>query len=386
MYQRLLQLPKPPKTSFFLWGPRQVGKSLLLKTIYPDALRIDLLLSREHRAFAEDPGLLRERALEHQAKSGQKFMIIDEVQKVPELLDEVHALIEDHRFVFALCGSSARKLKRGHANLLGGRALRYFLYGITARELGADFQLTRLLNRGYLPALYRHEAYQDALDSYCSDYLKEEIMAEGLIRKLPPFSRFLELAALSDTHIVSYERFASDCGVSAPTISSYFEILCDTLMGSYLPSYTKRPKRRTIQAPKFYFSDLGVVNHLAKRGAIALGGELFGKAFENWVHHELRCYLSYRRSPSELSYWALTTGVEVDFIIGKMECAIEVKSSNKIRDSHLKGLRELKIEYPAIQSRLLVSTEPHSRKTDDGIRILSVPDFIKELWDNKLIK
>lgn len=381
MYQRLLSLPPKPQRSFFLWGPRQAGKSSLLKKIYPNAPVINLLKNSEFARYSSRPELLHEEA----KKLDSKFIIIDEIQKVPQLLDEVHYLIEEKKMVFGLCGSSARKLKKQHANLLGGRAQRFELSGLVSKEIGKDFDLNRMLNSGYLPVFYDAEIPHEYTSTYCVDYLKEEIMSEGLIRRLPPFSRFLELAALSDTELLSFETFARDVGVKAPTIRSYFEILSDTLIGHFLPAYIHRPKRRIHSGPKFYFSDVGVVNHLAQRENIKPGSELYGKAFENWVHHELRCYLLYKRRSESLSFWRLSTQVEVDFIIGQMKIAIEAKATKKVHSDHLKGLRELIKDHPEVKKRVVISLEDKSRVTDDGVEVLSAKDFVNELWSDNLL-
>lgn len=380
MYSRKIDLPRIPKESFFLWGPRQVGKSSLLRALYPNAFWIDLLKNTEFMAYSSRPDYLRSVVLEQKPK----LVIIDEVQKIPSLLDDVHSIIEDTKTVFGLCGSSARKLKRGQANLLGGRALRNELFGLVSVELGKDFNLLTALNSGYLPAIYSSQESHRKLEAYCTDYLKEEILNEGLVRRLPPFSRFLELAALSDTEVVSFKSFSRDVGVSEPTISSYFDILNDTLIGSYLPAYTLRPKRRIKKTPKFFFFDVGIVNFLAQRGKIQSGSELFGKAFENWVHHELRAYLSYTHRPEKLSYWALSTNAEVDFIVGNMLAAIEVKPSSRINADHLKGLRELQLDHPSLKKRFIVCTERVARQTEDGIRILPYNDFCQKLWAGDL--
>jgi predicted AAA+ superfamily ATPase len=380
LYKRLLNLPKSLDNSFFLWGPRQVGKTSLLKETYPDAPFIQLLRSDEFALFQSYPERLRERI----RKNGWNFVIIDEIQKVPQLLDEVHLLIEEDGVVFGLCGSSARKVRKGHANLLGGRALRYEMSGLVAAELGSNFSLERILNHGYMPLIYDSDESSLRLKSYCSDYLKEEIFAEGLVRKLQPFSRFLEISALGDTEVLNYETVARDCGVSAPTVRSYYEILVDTLLARYLPAYTFRPKRRVSSSPKFYFSDVGVVNHLAQRGQVLPKSISWGKAFENWVFHELVTYIEYRGRSESLSYWRLTTGVEVDFIVGSMKVGIEAKASSNIHSDHLKGLRELAIDYPELQKKIVVSMENESRVTDDGIEILSYQDFVQSLWAGRL--
>ena len=364
MFPRSLKLPEKPQNSFFLWGPRQTGKSTLLKQTYPRAKIIDLLRPELFRALAHKPETLRELVRD------DCFVLIDEIQKIPALLDEVHHLIEAHGKVFGLCGSSARKVRRGHANLLGGRARRHLLFGLTMAELGNSFDLPTALNRGYIPNHYLAQDSPQAIQAYVVDYLKEEVAAEGLVQNLHRFSEFLDIAALSDTNKINFHSIARDCGVSAYTAKSYFNILEDTLIGSWLKAYRRKPKRRITAAPKFYFFDVGVVNFLANRGRLKQGSELFGKAFENWVYHELRSSLSYHFPFKSLSYWGLSTGVEVDFIIGDMEVAIEAKAVSKVGSHHLKNLRELKKEHPHLKKSLLLCLEAEARTTDDGIGIL----------------
>ena len=293
MIKRVLELPHRPEESFFLWGPRQSGKSMLLKTIYPNALWYDLLKTDLYIRLLNKPSLLREDLLYAQAETKPNFIVIDEIQKIPALLDEVHWLIENTKSVFGLCGSSARKVRRGHANLLGGRAVRYELFGFVSAELGPKFDLVRAVNQGCLPRHYLSPSYEKLVRSYVNDYLKEEIAAEALVRNLPAFSNFLAAAALSDTELVNYATIARECGVSGPAVKEYFQILIDTMLARFLESYQKRPKRRVIGAPKLYFSDVGVVNCLAKRGKLEPGSELFGKAFENWLFHELCAHRAY---------------------------------------------------------------------------------------------
>jgi predicted AAA+ superfamily ATPase len=375
MFTRGLTLPPAGRETFFLWGPRQTGKTTLLKQSYPDATWVDLLKADEYRRYLERPELLREE-LVARARPGQ--VVIDGVQRVPAILDEVHWLHENRRIRFALCGSSARKVRRGTANLLGGRAVRYELYGLTAAEIGKDFDLVRLLNHGYLPSLYESDRPDRLLASYAGDYLKEEVAAEGLVRNLPVFSAFLGAAALSDGGLVNFANIARDCGVSGHTVKGYFSILEDTLLGRWLPAYTKRPKRRVVAAPKFYFSDVGIVNHLARRGRTQPGGELFGKAFENWVLHELRAHNAYHERGADLSHWRLASGIEVDFIIGNMAVAIEAKATAKVTSDHLKGLRHLRADHPRVR-QAIVCLEPKRRVTEDGIEILPVSAFIEDL-------
>ncbi len=376
MFRRSLQLPAPGEDTFFLWGPRQTGKTTLLRAAYPNAFWVDLLKADEYRRYLQNPERLREEL----AHASPAQVVVDEVQKVPALLDEIHWLHERRNLRFALCGSSARKVRRGGANLLGGRALRFELHGLTASELGRDFDLDRLLDRGYLPRVFGSARPRQLLESYVADYLKEEIAAEGLVRKLPTFSTFLESAALSDTERVNCATIARDCGgVSPQTVKSYFDVLNDTLLGRWLPAYVKRPKRRVIGAPKFYFADVGVVNHLARRGTIQRRSELYGKAFENWVFHELSAHNAYSGALATLSYWRLASGAEVDFIVNDLDVAIEAKGTANVTADHLRALREIVRDHPRVRRRIVVCLEARRRHTDDGIEIVPAPEFGRRL-------
>ena len=382
MFQRSLILPRPGTETFFLWGPRQTGKTTLLRRHYAGGRWIDLLKSDEFRRYATRPELLR---LELEADPDPaRQIVIDEVQKVPALLNEVHWLMENRGLHFALCGSSARRVRRGGANLLGGRALRYELRGLTAGELGDDFDLDRMLNHGYLPRIHGAARPRRLLDAYVADYLREEVAAEGLVRSLPAFSIFLDAAALSDTEPVNFSNIARECGVSGHTVRGYFGILEDTLLGRWLPAWRKRRKRRLIRAAKFYFSDVGVVNRLARRGRVARGSELYGKAFENWVHHELAAFVAYTHYDGALTHWRLPSGVEVDFILGDMALAVEAKASPVIGQHHLRGLRSLAKEHDP-RRRVVVCLEPRPRRTDDGISVLPAEAFARRLWNGDLV-
>ena len=378
MFDRSLVLPQPGSETFFLWGPRQAGKSTLLRGCYPDAYWVDLLNSEVFRRYLDHPEYLRQELAAAAPLAGRQI-VIDEVQKVPALLDEVHWLIENRGLHFALCGSSARKVRRGAANLLGGRAVRYELRGLTAGELGAAFDLSRMLNHGYLPRIYQVARPRRLLDAYIADYLREEVAAEGLVRNLPAFSGFLDAAALSDGEMVNFSNIARECGVSSPTAKAYFEILNDTLLGRWLTAYRRRRKRRVIGAPKFYFADVGVVNRLIRRGELTPGSPLYGKAFENWVFHELSAGIEYQEWDIELTYWRLPSGIEVDFVLGDMEIAVEAKASARITRDHLRGLRTLMEEHPGVRRRIVVCLEPRARRTGDGIDILPAADFIRRL-------
>lgn len=407
-FTRALALPPAGTETFFLWGPRQTGKSTLLREHYPDARWVDLLKADDFRRYASRPELLRQELEAEAVRDGtatadaaradavptdaaddvavprtSRQIVVDEVQKVPALLDEAQWLMERYGYCFALCGSSARRVRRGGANLLGGRALRYELRGVTARELDQDFELDRILNHGYLPRIYRASRPGRLLDAYVGDYLKEEVAAEGLVRNIPRFSHFLEAAALCDGQVVNFANIARECGVSGHTARSHFEVLEDTLLGAWLPAYRKRAKRRVVHAPKFYFSDVGVVNRLARRGEVLSGSAEYGKAFENWVHHELAAYLGYRKADVGLSYWRLAGGTEVDFVLGDIEVALEAKSSRNVVSDHLKGLRSLVRDHPAVRRRVVVCREPRRRRTRDGIEIVPARQFAVGLWEGE---
>lgn len=382
MIERELNLPKKPIKSYFLWGPRQVGKTSLLKSLYPKAIYINLLDTDEYIKYNDKPYLLRQELLAQ--NNNGTFVIIDEIQKVPLLLDEVHNLIENHNYKFALCGSSARKVRKSGVNLLGGRAISYELFGFSAQELKDKFNLLKIINHGYIPNHYLSKEPKNLVNSYINNYLKEEIKEEGLVRKIQSFSEFLFNAALSDTELINYANISRECSVSLPAVKEYFQILVDTLLGRFLPAFRKRPKRRVIQSPKFYFFDVGLVNFLTKRNDLEPGSELFGKAFENWIFHELNSYNSYKEKYLDFSYWRLASGTEVDFIINNMEYAIEAKSKRKITDNDLKGLREIIKDHNNIKHRYLVSLEEKDRLLDDGILILSYQSFIKKLWGGEL--
>jgi uncharacterized protein len=380
MYDRSISLSLVDDESCFLWGARQTGKSTLLKSRFDTPYYYDLLRADRYRPLLVNPSLLREE-LDAEGITGanQKVpIIIDEVQKIPDLLDEVHWLIENRDLRFILCGSSARKLKRGHANLLGGRAVRYELLPLTCREI-PEFDLERALSHGLLPRMYDSKHPDRLLQAYVSDYLREEITAEAVTRNIPAFSRFLDVAAMSNGEIVNYQNIASECGVSAPTAKEYFQIVADTLIGSLLPAYRKRGKRRVILAPRFYYFDIGVTGYLSKRGTVAPGSSEFGKAFEHLIYMELRAHAAYSEEFYPIAYWRTASGFEVDFIIGDGEIAVEVKSSEEVKRHHLKGLRAFKEEHSPRRA-IVVSRDRTPRKTEDGIEILPWREFLRQVY------
>lgn len=353
--------------------------------MFPTALYYDLLLSSEYRRLLQDPGLLRQEceAAGLSRATQKEPIIIDEVQKIPELLDEVHWLIVNRGLRFILSGSGARKLKRGGGNLLGGRAIRLELMPLTSAEL-TGLSLERALNHGLLPGHYLAEDPRALLQAYVGDYLREEVYAESLVRNLPSFQRFLDAAGLCNGQTVNYAAIAREVGVSAPGVRGYFEILADTLLGTWVPAFRKRPKRRVIESPRFYFFDVGVANELARRGELWPGSFEFGAAFEHFIFMELRSHASYTRTHYPISYWRTVSGFEVNFVLADGAAAIEVKSTDRPTSDHLKGLRALREEVRLKQS-ILVSRIPRARKTEDGIEILPWSEFLSRLWKGEIV-
>ena len=379
MYNRKQVFIGSEQESIFFWGARQTGKSTLLKTLFPNALWFDLLLSDEYERLSKKPELLREIIL---ANRNVSLVIIDEIQRLPDLLNEVHWLISNHKVRFILSGSSPRKILRGGFNLLGGRALRYELYPLISVEI-PDFDLIRALNHGLLPRHYDSANPRKLLSSYIGSYLQDEIVAEARIRNVHTFSRFLEVAALTNGEMINYTNIASDCGISAKTIKEYFQILEDTMIGRYLPSFQKRPKRRVITAPKFYMFDIGITNYLLNRTKIEKGTELFGKAFEHFIYQEIYAHSRYSDVNYPMYYWRTASQIEIDFVLGDHEVAIEVKATDQATVRHLKGLKAFAEEYD-VKKLILVSNDPLPRLVDD-IEILPWKVFLERLWKDEII-
>ena len=374
--QRALELKLPPRTSAFLWGPRRVGKSFWIRQTFPDATLIDLLKSDVFHEYASRPALLRERLA---GKRG--VVVIDEVQKVPALLDEVHWLIENTRLSFLLSGSSARKLRRGHANLLAGRARRRQLVPFLRREVG-EFDLERALTSGFLPPHFLSREPAEDLRAYVGDYLREEIAAEALVQNLPAFSEFLRVAALTSSELINYTNVARETGVSAKVVRTYFDILEDTYLGFRIPPWRRAKRRRLIETEKFYLFDVGVANHLARRTP-KRGSPDFGRSFEHYLLMELRGYQVYRQPDLEIAFWRTAAGQEVDFVLGDMRVAIEVKAGSRVHDGDLRGLRTL-AEESRVRHRLVVCLEDEPRRLADGIEVVPWRQFLERLWDGDL--
>lgn len=365
--------------SLFLWGPRQTGKSTMLKFRYPDAIYFDLLLSEVYERFRRDPSNMRETIL---ASPGNKLVIIDEIQRIPELLNEVHWLMVNHSFRFILSGSSPRKIVRGGANLLGGRALRQELFPLIFQEI-PGFDLARALNRGLLPRHYLSDKPELLIAAYIGSYLHDEIASEARLRRLSSFTRFLEVAAFSNGEILNFTNIASDCGVSGPTVREYFQILEETMIGRLLPSFQKRSQRRLVQAPKFYYFDPGIANYLLKRRLIEPGSEAFGRTFEHYIYHELYAHSHYSGLNYPLSYWRTSSGTEVDFILGDHQAAVEVKGTDQVQPRHLKGLIRFAEDYPT-GKKIVVSNDPMPRRIND-VHVLPWKIFLEQLWAGNII-
>ena len=365
--------------SFFLWGARQTGKSTLLKKLFPRSLWFDLLQTDVFERFQRNPSQLREVIM---ATQPSEPVVIDEIQKIPTLLDEIHWLIENTHTRFVLSGSSPRKIIRSQANLLGGRALRYELFPLVSSEI-PDFDLLRALNHGLLPRHYLSDNPKKLISSYIGNYLRDEIIAEARIRNVSSFSRFLEVAAFSNGEMVNYTNIASECGVSAPTVKEYFQILEDTLTGRFLPSFQKRPKRRVILAPKFYYFDVGLVNYLLKRGRIELGSEIFGNAFEHFIYQEIVAHSHYSGIQYPLYYWRTASQIEIDFVLGDHEVAIEVKSTANANPRHAKGLKSFAEDYP-IKKQILITNDLYPRQMG-SVLVLPWKVFLEKLWGGDVI-
>ena len=315
-------------------------------------------------------------------------IIIDEIQKVPLLLNEIHWLIENKKMGFILCGSSARKLIRGAANLLGGRAWKFTFYPLIYREI-PQFDLLCALNNGLLPEHYLSKYPQRSLRAYVSDYLKEEIQAEGLVRNLPHFARFLDVIGFSHGELLNYANIARDCGIDAKTVKSYYQILVDTLIGYFVEPFHKKSKRQLITStPKFYLFDVGVANYLAKKTIIALKGYEADKAFEHFILMELIAYLGLNEFDEPIQFWRSKSGLEVDFVFNNGQVAIEVKLSEKPVLSDLRGLRAYCEDYQP-KHALVVCRAPRKRQLTlakgQTINILPWEIFLKNLWGNKYI-
>jgi len=380
---RMLKIELPKGQSAFLWGPRKTGKTTYLRAAYPNSLIFDMLRTDLFLEFTKRPFLLREQLLAADPKQLKEPIIIDEVQKVPQLLDEIHWLTENQGLQFILCGSSARKLKRGKANLLGGRAWRYEMHPLVSAEVD-DLNLLRVLNRGMIPVHYLQEEYRKSLQAYVQDYLKEEVFDEGLTRNIPAFSRFFDAMGYTHGELTNYANIARDCGVDAKTVKEYYQILVDTLLGTRIEPYKRRQERQVItKASKFYLFDVGVAGAITRRHIAEERGEQFGKAFEHFVLMEVLAHRAYQELDYDVNFWRTKSGMEVDFVLGKGEVVIEVKGASRVDNADLRALKAFTQEHHP-RKALVVCNERYPRVHED-MHILPWRDFLTRLWNGTII-
>jgi predicted AAA+ superfamily ATPase len=368
---------KAPKASFFLFGPRGTGKSTWVKGRFPKAVRLDLLDPPTHTLYAAHPERLRALVEGH---SGQTTFIIDEVQKVPALLDVVHLLLEENKGGrFVLTGSSARKLKRAGTNLLAGRALRCTMHPFMAAEIGSSFTLAGALKEGLLPVVWRSQDPRQTLSAYIALYIREEVQMEGLVRQIGPFIRFLEAASFSHASLLNVSHVARECLVERKTVQGYLQVLEDLHLSFSLPVFTKRAKRDLISHSKFYYFDAGVFRALRPAGPLDRESEIDGQALEGLVAQHLRAWNAYDGDAHTLHYWHTRWGLEVDFVVyGPREfTAIEVKNSSAVRSEDLRALREFQVDYP--EAKLILLYRGKDRLKFGPILCLPCEDFLKTL-------
>ena len=378
---------RPAKSkSYFLFGPRQTGKSTFVKSLLTDRdLYIDLLPQRDFLNYAKNPGSVREEILAHLKRCDNPLCVIDEIQKIPTLLDEVHELIESKGVRFILTGSSARKLRRGGANLLAGRAYTYRLFPLTFTELGSFFDLERALRTGTLPVLWGldEEDPLEFLKSYTETYLKEEVAAEGLVRNIGPFAQFLDIAAANDGETVNFNNVARECSVSVKTAQQYFQILEDTFLAFKIPAWSRSERRRMVSHPRYYFFDTGVTNALAHTLTNQLNPNVFGRRFEQFVICQLMSSIDYRRLDLELFYWRTSHGAEVDVLLcqgNRIVCALEIKSSQNIGVQRLGGLKSFMEDNRDVPAYVLGRGQKR-RLLKYDILLMNWDDFILEELD-----
>ena len=371
---RVLDLPGlVSKKSHFLLGPRQTGKTFLVRHRLKEVKVYDLLDTATYLKISQNPGRIGQ-----ELSPEDQVVVIDEIQRLPDLLNEVHRLIETTGVRFLLTGSSARKLRRGGVNLLGGRARTKYLHPLVRKELKDRFDLARAMERGLLPAVYFSDDPRADLQAYAGSYLQQEIVAEGATRNLPAFSRFLKVAALCNSRIVNFTNVSSDAQVARTTVYEYFDILKDTLILHELPAWRMSKKRKPLASSKYFFFDVGVVASLQVREFRA-GTPEFGEAFETYLFHELLSHADYF-SGDPLTFWRSTSGFEVDFIIGD-HTAVEVKAKENVSSSDLKPLRMLE-EEKRLKRYLCVSLETQRRRVGH-ITVLPYADFLEALWDRE---
>ena len=381
MIPRLCKLPE--NQSFFLFGPRQTGKSTLVNAIFEEhTWKIDLLQSDQHLKYSKYPDLFRREALEKIEQAGIKRVFIDEIQRIPALLNEIHHLIEKTGCQFLLTGSSARQLKRGGINLLAGRAVQRHLFPFVYSEIAETFDLSEVLRYGSLPGVYGRppETMMDILRTYAETYLNQEVKFEGLVRNLGNFSRFLDLSASQSGELVSFTAMGRECLVPTRTVQSYYEILEDTLIAYRLMPWRKSLRHRLVAHPKFYLFDLGVVNSLTRQLTAPPDPVRFGRLFEQFIILESYRYLDYLRSEAALYFWRTNHGGEVDLLVekhGELVGAFEIKSATQIAGPHLSGLRSFHRENPQVPLHVIARVD-HPYRIEE-VLVLPWKDYLARI-------
>jgi predicted AAA+ superfamily ATPase len=382
-YNRYLKMDLPERQSAFLWGARKTGKSTYLKHRFPHATFIDLLQRDQFLRYNTKPHLFREEIIANPSET----VVVDEIQKVPALLDEIHWLIENTPTQFILCGSSARQLKRQGVNVLGGRAWRYQFFPLVFPEL-PEFNLLKILTHGLIPSHYDSSSPNKSLEAYLEDYIIQEIQAEGLVRNLPAFSRFMDALRFSHGEMINYTNIARDAGVDSKSVQSYFTILVDTLMGYFLYPYSRHSSRKVIRdTPKFYLFDVGVASYIKRQPLSILEGVLAGQALEHYILMEIMSHKYLNGLSHDITYWRTKTGLEVDFIMGEGKVAIEVKISSTLHPSDLKGIKSFMEEYAPEKSIVVCQEmkERHIKVSHGIIEVLPVENFLEKLWAGKIL-
>lgn len=386
MFQRIIKLPN--QQSFFLFGPRQTGKSTLLESWLPrSSWTVDLLKSDEYLRYSKQPSLFREEVLHKVKAQNIKSIFVDEVQKIPPLLDEIQYLMRKTTCQFALSGSSARKLKTRSANLLAGRAVEKHLFPLLFTEMQDDFDLIRALQFGTLPPIVNatHENARDILNTYAHTYLREEIQQEGIVRNFVGFSRFLDVACAQFTEITNYTAIGSECGLPARSVQGYYDILEDTLIGHRLHGFDTSTRKQLSSRPKFYFFDNGVSNAVNQLLSDTLSPVMSGKLFEQWIINEIRAYLTYTASDVKMFYWRTNNSAEIDLILTKHKKplhALEFKFTTKVRGADLGAFRGFSDEHPKAKLGV-ISLAPHAYQLGNAL-VEPWKDFLKRLWDGDI--
>jgi predicted AAA+ superfamily ATPase len=366
-----------PQNSFFLFGPRGTGKSTILKETFKDAVYIDLLDNEEFRIFSAYPEKIGEVVAANKEK---KVVIVDEIQKVPDLLSQVHLLIETYKNKqFILTGSSARKLKKKGTNLLAGRAYKKSMHPFTANELGEDFDLLEALEYGLIPVVYDSQNKNDALDAYVDLYVREEVMMEGLTRNIGNFSRFLEAVSFSHGSQVNVSNIARECQIERKTVESYINILEDLLLAQRIPVFTKKARRNMAAHPKFYFFDTGLYRKLRPSGPLDRSEEIGGVALEGLVYQHIKAFLDNQSIDAKLFFWRTKSGSEVDFVTYGNDSfsAVEVKSSGNLRPKDFNGLKAFGEDYP--MSKRIMIYMGKTKYMKDDILVIPAEEFIKNV-------